>query len=90
VFYWCDGDTEIIKNFRKARKHRSIAMQVLHLVAHKLNLNTHWEDYYRFGLYRQDMPWSEKALYVSDYSCEGVQHSSGQPPPSSETRIEQK
>jgi len=57
----------IIKNFRKAQEHPSIAMQVLDLVAHKLNLNTHWEDYYRFGLYRQDMPWSEKALYVSDY-----------------------
>lgn len=57
----------IIKNFRKAREHRSVAMQAMDLIAHKLKLNTHWEDYYRHGFYRQDMPWSEKALYVSDY-----------------------
>ena len=56
----------IIKNFRKAREHRNTAMQALDLVTHKLKLNTYWEDYYRFGFYRRGMPWSEKALYVSD------------------------
>ena len=57
----------IINNFRKAREQRSIAMQAWDLVAHKLKLNAYWEDYYRFGFYRQDMTWSEKALYVSDH-----------------------
>ena len=42
-------------------------MQAWDLVAHKLKLNAYWEDYYRFGFYRQDMTWSEKALYVSDH-----------------------
>ncbi len=43
-------------------------MQIVDLVTHKLRLNTYWEDYYRFGFYRRDMPWSEKALYLGDYS----------------------
>jgi len=41
-------------------------MQAMDLITHKLRLNTHWEDYYRHGFYRQDLPWSEKALYLSD------------------------
>lgn len=41
-------------------------MQAVDLVTHKLKLNIHWEDYYRHGYYRQDMPWSEKALYLGD------------------------
>ena len=41
--------------------------QAIDLVTHKLRLNTHWEDYYRFGFYRRDMPWSEKELYLSDH-----------------------
>ena len=41
-------------------------MQLVDLVAHKIRLNTYWEDYYRFGFYRKDMSWSEKALYVGD------------------------
>jgi len=56
----------IIKNFRKASEHRGIAAQAFDLIAHRLKLNLHWEDYYRYGFYRQDMTWPEKALYVSD------------------------
>ena len=56
----------ILQNFRRACEHRSVPMQCIDLALHKLKLNTHWEDYYRFGFYRRDLPWSEKALYVSD------------------------
>ena len=56
----------IVKNLRKAREHRGVAMQAMDLITHKLKLNTHWEDYYRYGFYRQDVSWPEKALYVSD------------------------
>ena len=55
-------------NFRKAREHRSVPMQVFDLFFHKLKINTFWEDYYRFGFYRKEMPWSEKVLYVGDES----------------------
>ena len=41
-------------------------MQAIDLIAHKLRLNTHWEDYYRYGFFRQDVTWPEKALYLSD------------------------
>lgn len=58
----------IIRNFRKACEHRSVPLQIIDLLTHKFKLNTYWEDYYRFGFYRRDMPWSEKALYVGDYS----------------------
>jgi hypothetical protein len=43
-------------------------MQIVDLITHKFKLNTHWEDYYRFGFYRPGMPWSEKALYIGDFS----------------------
>lgn len=43
-------------------------MQLFDLVSHKWKINTHWEDYYRFGFYKSDMPWSEKVLYLGDYS----------------------
>ncbi len=56
----------IIKNFRKAREHRGVAMQAVDIITHKMKLNTHWEDYYRYGFFRQDKTWPEKALYISD------------------------
>jgi hypothetical protein len=43
-----------------------MVMQAVDLVVHKLKLNTHWEDYYRYGFYSRDKSWSDKALYVSD------------------------
>ncbi|MGI9262376.1 MAG: sugar-transfer associated ATP-grasp domain-containing protein [Woeseiaceae bacterium] len=56
----------VLRNFRDACKHRSVPMQLLDLITHKLKINTHWEDYYRFGFYRQDKSWAERALYLSD------------------------
>lgn len=56
----------ILRNFRQACEHRNVPMQIVDLVTHSLRLNTHWEDYYRFGFYRGDMPWSKKSLYVGD------------------------
>ena len=66
----------IFRNFRRACEHRSVPMQFVDLVIHKLKLNTHWEDYYKFGFYRRSLPWSEKALYVNNmgsfyWPCEG-------------------
>ena len=57
----------IVKNFRKALEHRGVVSQVLDLVVHKHKLNIHWEDYYRYGFYRRDMPWPEKSLYLGDH-----------------------
>lgn len=56
----------VLRNFRDACKYRSVPMQVIDLVTHKLKINTYWEDYYRFGFYRQDKTWAERELYLSD------------------------
>ena len=39
-------------------------MQLFDLLNHKLRINSHWEDYYRFGLFRQDLSWEQRSLYV--------------------------
>lgn len=43
-------------------------MQIWDLVVHKLRINTHWEDYYLYGFYRQDKSWNEKSLYIGNLS----------------------
>lgn len=55
----------ILRNFRRAREHRSVPMQLADFVVHKWKLNVNWDYYYLFGFYRRDLPWSEKALYVN-------------------------
>ena len=52
------------RNFLRACKHRSVPMQLFDLIHHKFKINTHWEDYYRFGFYRGDKSWSERSRYV--------------------------
>ena len=42
-------------------------MQLIDLVIHKLRINTYWEDYYRFGFYRRDKSWDERALYLGQH-----------------------
>ena len=41
-------------------------MQLWDLVLHKIKINTHWEDYYRFEFYRNDKSWQEKSLYIGE------------------------
>jgi hypothetical protein len=43
-------------------------MQLVDLITHKIRINTHWEDYYRFGFYKRNMTWSDKVLYIGDFS----------------------
>lgn len=52
------------RNLKLASQHRSLPMQFVDIVVHKVKLNTHWEDYYRFGFYRRDIPWETRELYV--------------------------
>ena len=42
-------------------------MQLWDLVVHKLRINTHWEDYYRYGFYDQAKSWAEKSLYIGEF-----------------------
>jgi hypothetical protein len=52
------------QNLKRACRHRNALMQLVDIIVHKLKINTCWEDYYRFGLYRQDLSWEERSLYV--------------------------
>ena len=52
-------------HLRRARAHRSMPMQLVDVIRHKLKINTHWEDYYRFGFYRKGLSWEQKSLYLS-------------------------
>jgi hypothetical protein len=54
----------IYENFREACAHRNVFMQLLDVLMHKLKINSHWEDYYRFGFFRQDLSWEQRSLYV--------------------------
>ena len=54
----------IRQNFIEACKHRSVPMQLFDLLNHKLRINSHWEDYYRFGFFRQELSWEQRSLYV--------------------------
>jgi hypothetical protein len=47
-----------------AREHRSVPMQLFDLLTHRLFLNIKRWDYYNLKLYRKDIPWQERSLYV--------------------------
>ncbi len=54
----------ILGHLKRARKYRGVPMQLIDIVRHKVLLNTYWEDYYRYQLYRDEIPWEERSLYV--------------------------
>ena len=41
-------------------------MQLYDIIEHKLRINTHWEDYYRFEFYRRDKSWEERSMYLGE------------------------
>lgn len=51
-------------DIEEARLHRSLPMQLVDLVTHRLLLNLKRWDYYNLKLYRREIPWRDRPLYV--------------------------
>lgn len=45
-------------------------MQLVDVLKHKLLINTYWEDYYRYQLYRDEVPWEQRRLYVGYFGSQ--------------------
>lgn len=52
------------KDIEKAKPHRSLPMQLVDLVVHRLLFNLKRWDYYNLKLYRRDIAWRDRPLYV--------------------------
>jgi len=49
---------------RTAKPYRNPVFQIFDVIWHKLKINTHPSDYYRFEFYRRDKSWEEKRRYI--------------------------
>lgn len=56
--------TTLLDDIRRARRYRSLPAQAWDLVTHKLRLNTHPVDYYRYEFYDGTRTWAERGRYV--------------------------
>jgi len=55
---------KIFNWMKKAAPYRNPLFQIIDVIWHKLKINTHPSDYYRFQFYRRDKTWEEKSRYL--------------------------
>ena len=55
---------KMVKWVRVAMPYRNPFLQIIDVIWHKLKINTHPSDYYRYMFYKRDKSWEEKRRYV--------------------------
>jgi hypothetical protein len=55
---------KMLKQMRAAMPYRNPFLQIMDVIWHKLKINTHPSDYYRFEFYKRGKSWEEKRRYI--------------------------